>query len=111
MLPSQSAVCLEGPCRSQRKRAGAETEGAGGALAGASESTSVCRVGDGVGAGNRSRAAIQPQPFAAWETEATQRGPLGWPSVGYAVGGGGTASSAVAGGGVCLRAAQPRFGC
>lgn len=79
---------------------------------GESGSTSVCRGGDGLRAGNRLRAAIQPATFAAWETEATQRGPVwAWPSAGCVDGRAGTACSVGADGGACLDAAQPRSGC
>ena len=51
--------------------------------------------GDGCREDNRPRAALQPGALASWRTEErSQRGPLGWPSVGCVGGRCGTASSA-----------------
>jgi hypothetical protein len=57
------AYCLEG------RRSGRCTYGGGG-------STSVSGAREGLRAGNRLRAAIQPAARVAWETEASQRGPV-----------------------------------
>ena len=100
----ESGAMTAQACRPRGQRCARCTYAEGG-------STSVCRVGDGVREGNRSRAVLQPEPFAAWETEAAQRGPLGWPSARCVAGRCGTACSVVAGGGACLCAAQPRSGC